>query len=245
MVNKYDKVVRSDPRSPRYFKACDVARIAQNCVEDTGTPEYVVMACVAKRLGYQRVWVEDMLDALHSDEYSIKDEIERFYQETRADITAGSGDGFHWATYGTGLTVILTKIQERLLLSLEKAIAVEAITVLDIPITNYRAWLNWVMWKVVKVFDGVPAGVFAWIADFILKFVLWVGGLLEGLFTIVSLDVDDVLAANRDWCTCEQPESSDFVIDEEAAKQFDKDMTIRKKSDSKGKKPIPLPITGV
>ena len=53
-------VIRRDPRSPRYFKPCDVARIAQNCVDDNDIPPEVVIACVAKKLFVDaKVWIPD------------------------------------------------------------------------------------------------------------------------------------------------------------------------------------------
>ena len=73
LTSKYEKVVKSDPRSPRYYKACDVARIARNCVADTGIPAEVLMACVAKELEIQKVWVDDKDKALNKDRPKFKD----------------------------------------------------------------------------------------------------------------------------------------------------------------------------
>lgn len=36
---------------PRYFSPCDVARVAFNCVDDTGADRELVLACVAEKLG--------------------------------------------------------------------------------------------------------------------------------------------------------------------------------------------------
>jgi len=38
---------------PRYFSSCDAARIARNVVSDRGEPPEVVLACIAKGLGYR------------------------------------------------------------------------------------------------------------------------------------------------------------------------------------------------
>lgn len=54
MVKKvYYKPTRS---SPRYFKPCDVARIAWNCFDDGMVSDpNVLLACVAKRLGFTHI----------------------------------------------------------------------------------------------------------------------------------------------------------------------------------------------
>lgn len=49
---------------PRYFKPCDVTRIAQNCVKDNKLPPQEVLACVALGLGFKYV----ALDRVKQDE---------------------------------------------------------------------------------------------------------------------------------------------------------------------------------
>lgn len=51
-------VDRPNRRTPRYFKTCDVARIAQQCyLDDQGTKQEI-LRCVHKALGYQKMVVE-------------------------------------------------------------------------------------------------------------------------------------------------------------------------------------------
>lgn len=234
MTSKYDRVVRSDPRSPRYFKACDVARIAENCLEDTGTPEYIILACVAKRLGYQRVWVADKVEALHSDEYSLDHALSSFYNDVNQDYTRlGKGQ--------IGFTVFMENTAARIADKLEEGISVEAATWLDALESGYIGFLNWVLWKIGGFFNDWPNVVMFWFTRWIARLVSWIGGMFEGLITVVSVDVDDVLRANPDWCTCMQPDLAEFSVDTETAKEYDKSMTGKKKPASK-KKPSPVPI---
>ena len=39
----------------RYFTECDVSRIAQNCVDDTGTTPEELLACIAKHFGFTHI----------------------------------------------------------------------------------------------------------------------------------------------------------------------------------------------
>jgi len=41
--------------SPRYFSACDAGRIAQQVVDDRLIPKEIVLACVAKALGFTTI----------------------------------------------------------------------------------------------------------------------------------------------------------------------------------------------
>ncbi len=61
MANKCGLVVYTRPcrSTPRYFKCCDVARIAQQCVNDTGESREALMAAVAKQLGFPKVYIAD------------------------------------------------------------------------------------------------------------------------------------------------------------------------------------------
>lgn len=73
----------AEDQEKNFFKPCDVARIAKNCVEDTDTTELELLSCVAKYLGIN--WlavrfdvVSDALDVIDSfkgsetnQEYSI------------------------------------------------------------------------------------------------------------------------------------------------------------------------------
>ena len=54
-IKCYVKPVRSQPR---YFSTCDVARIAKNAVDDNGIPPEIVLACVARRLGFKTMRVK-------------------------------------------------------------------------------------------------------------------------------------------------------------------------------------------
>ena len=46
---------RLENHRPRFFKPCDVARIARNCVSDNNLTEEEVLACVAKGLGFSHI----------------------------------------------------------------------------------------------------------------------------------------------------------------------------------------------
>lgn len=49
------EVIRPNRSEKRYFTSCDAARVCRNVVHDQGLPREVVLACVAKGLGYTHV----------------------------------------------------------------------------------------------------------------------------------------------------------------------------------------------
>jgi hypothetical protein len=239
MASKRDKIVRSDPRSPRYFKACDVARIAENCVEDTGTPEYIVLACIAKRLGYSRVWVEDKDQALQSDKYSLKQAAATLVSEVEQDVsdvsifTSGQGDQ---------MEALMQKTVDRAALAAERGIGIATMTAVEAFEEGFSVLLNWMVYRLYFLLRKLPN---AWgyvIIRFIGGFVDWLASMLEGFTHSISVDVDDVLQANPDWCTCMQADRQDgFQVDEKAAKEFGKN---RKKSKLPSlSKPTNIPTT--
>jgi len=64
--------------APRYFKPCDVARIAWNCFDDGMVDDpNVLLACVAKRLGFSHI-------VLHPD---FQDDYQKYI--TREDAMDG------------------------------------------------------------------------------------------------------------------------------------------------------------
>lgn len=49
-------------KEPHFFSPCDVARIADNCVKDTGAEPLEVLFCVAKKLGFSFIATYSGLD---------------------------------------------------------------------------------------------------------------------------------------------------------------------------------------
>jgi len=60
----------------RYFKPCDVARIARNCVDDNeGVTNIITLACVARGLGFKRLCLSEKQIA-EAKEYKKKVDLE-------------------------------------------------------------------------------------------------------------------------------------------------------------------------
>jgi len=64
MAKKCGLVIYNRPcrTTPRYFKCCDVVRIAQQCVNDTNENPDALLAAVAKGLSYKRVLLDKVTD---------------------------------------------------------------------------------------------------------------------------------------------------------------------------------------
>jgi len=74
---------KPDRKNPRYFKPCDVARIAQNCVEDNNYPPELVLAYVAKYLGFSHIALQqrkgiDVSDERRSGDSALLRQLEEF-----------------------------------------------------------------------------------------------------------------------------------------------------------------------
>lgn len=49
------EIIRPNRSEPRYFSSCDAARVCRNVVHDRNLPREVVLACVAKGLGFKTI----------------------------------------------------------------------------------------------------------------------------------------------------------------------------------------------
>ena len=87
--------IRPNRKRPRYFKPCDVARIAQNCLDDSDgsvTAEQL-LAVVAKQLGFTHISlsvdprsVDDKSTSLLIDKLeAMRDSLNRFLKKFGID----------------------------------------------------------------------------------------------------------------------------------------------------------------
>jgi len=240
-TSKYEKVVKSDPRSPRYFKACDVARIAANCCEDTGTPDYVVLACVAKKLGFERVWVSDKAEALQSDKW---DADKAFLQIGKDALNDRNFWDIAWTTDTDKYEMIFKRMTERATLVLEREIAIDAMTLVEAFEGGVEMIINYYLYRFYLLIKRVPGGIGYILQYFLIPIIEWIAGMIQGFTSSISVDVDDVLQANTDWCTCMQAEVQDgFKADKKRAKEFAKSRKKRKLSNRVKRPNLPI-LTG-
>jgi hypothetical protein len=59
---------RPNRKKPRYFKPCDVARIAKNCVQDNELPAELVLAYVARGLGFTHISLHKREEEFDTDD---------------------------------------------------------------------------------------------------------------------------------------------------------------------------------
>jgi len=64
------KVCRYKPNrtKKRYFKPCDVSRIAKNCVQDNNLPPELVLAYVARGLGFTHIALHRRDEEINTDD---------------------------------------------------------------------------------------------------------------------------------------------------------------------------------
>ena len=61
----------------RYFKPCDVARIAANCLDDNPDLDVnVLLACVAKRLGFESIVLHPENNDRYAEYLAIEEELD-------------------------------------------------------------------------------------------------------------------------------------------------------------------------
>jgi len=62
---------------PRYFKPCDVARIAWNCWDDEQVSDpNVLLACIAKRLGFESIVLHPDYEDRYDEYLAIEQELD-------------------------------------------------------------------------------------------------------------------------------------------------------------------------
>jgi len=84
MKKCYYKPTRS---APRYFTPCDVARIAQNCIDDSGgdvTP-LILMAVVGKQLGFTHIATSVIVNR-DTAERSPESKLVRLLEQVRDEL---------------------------------------------------------------------------------------------------------------------------------------------------------------
>jgi hypothetical protein len=221
VASKYDRIVKSDPRSPRFFKACDVARIAENCISDTDTPDYVLLACVAKKLGYERVWVPDKTGALKSDKWDADKAFVQLVQDEAADVDIWE---LLFESDNQKFDRMFDRIEKKAKLILEREISIDTMTAVEAFEGGAEMVINFWLYRFYKIVQKLNVGFLGTLFKFFIVDVMgWIAGMVESFTKSIAVDVDDVLQANSEWCKCLQADSQDsFLVDKKSAKEFDK-----------------------
>lgn len=60
--------IKPNRKKPRYFKPCDVARVAKNCVQDNDLPAELVLAYVARGLGFTHIALHKRDEEFNTDD---------------------------------------------------------------------------------------------------------------------------------------------------------------------------------